>query len=74
MYCRDELGESKVLKSDLKKSQMCPIWGQSDPLLSQNTTQAKAGKYRCEVNILRSKLKLNIYSDPRHHGVRHLEV
>ena len=24
-----------VLKSDLKKSQICPIWGQSDPLLAK---------------------------------------
>ena len=27
--------ETNILKSDLKKSRICPIWGQSDPLWSQ---------------------------------------
>ena len=27
--------EPNVLKSDLKKSRICPIWGKSDPLWSQ---------------------------------------
>ena len=32
---RDNSSEPNVLKSDLKKSRICPIWGQSDPLWSQ---------------------------------------
>ena len=32
---KSRICEPNVLKSDLKKSRICPIWGQSDPLLSQ---------------------------------------
>ena len=41
-------GAPNALKSDLKKTRICPIWGQSDPLWSQTyhpwqTKQVKNG-------------------------------
>ena len=32
------LGEPKCTETDLKKSQICPIWGQSDPIWIPNLT------------------------------------
>ena len=32
------LGETKRTETDLKKSQICPIWGQSDPIWMPNLT------------------------------------
>ena len=36
------LGELKFTETDLKKSHICPIWGQSDPLWMQNWTSLVA--------------------------------
>ena len=37
-YILDRLAEPKYSETDLKKSQISPIWGQSDPIWVPNST------------------------------------
>ena len=42
------LGEPKCTETDLKKTQICPIWGQSDPIWMANLSSLVCrGVYRC---------------------------
>ena len=44
VYVHFHLGEQKCSETDIKKSQVCPIWGQSDTIWMLNLTSLDASQ------------------------------
>ena len=47
------LGEPNCTETDLKKSQICPIWGKFDPIRMANLTSLQYTVFRMEVKSVR---------------------